>query len=65
MSFALICFDWDGTLMDSQARIVDCLLAAFAEAGQPPPSRAAARFSSSCSMMSCMDRSPEIGRAHV
>ncbi len=42
MSFALLCFDWDGTLMDSQARIVNCLLAAFADAGQPPPSRAAA-----------------------
>ena len=42
MSYALICFDWDGTLMDSQARIVDCLLAAFAEVGQPPPSREAA-----------------------
>lgn len=42
MSFALICFDWDGTLMDSEARIVNCLLGAFTDAGQAPPSRAAA-----------------------
>jgi len=42
MSYSLIVFDWDGTLMDSQARIVDCLQAGFVDAGQPPPSRAAA-----------------------
>jgi phosphoglycolate phosphatase len=42
MRFALIVFDWDGTLMDSQARIVDCILSAFADAGRPPPSREAA-----------------------
>lgn len=40
--YALIVFDWDGTLMDSQARIVDCLQAAFADLGRPVPSRAAA-----------------------
>ncbi len=27
-AYKLIIFDWDGTLMDSQARIVDCLLCA-------------------------------------
>ncbi|WP_295445074.1 HAD-IA family hydrolase [uncultured Thiodictyon sp.] len=42
MRFALIVFDWDGTLMDSQARIVDCIQAAFVDVGQPPPSPAAA-----------------------
>ena len=42
MTFSLIVFDWDGTLMDSQARIVDCLQAAFVEVGQPMPSREAA-----------------------
>ncbi len=42
MDFELIVFDWDGTLMDSQARIVDCLLAAFADLGLDPPSREAA-----------------------
>jgi phosphoglycolate phosphatase len=43
MDFKLIVFDWDGTLMDSEARIVACIQAAFADVGQPPPDRAAAR----------------------
>ncbi len=43
MSFDLIVFDWDGTLMDSEARIVNCLQAAFADLGVPPPVREAAR----------------------
>lgn len=41
-AFELIVFDWDGTLMDSQARIVDCILSAFADMGLTPPSREAA-----------------------
>lgn len=40
--FELICFDWDGTLMDSQARIVACIQAAFGDAGLPVPSERAA-----------------------
>jgi len=43
MSFKLIVFDWDGTLMDSEAKIVACIRDAFADVGQPPPSREAAR----------------------
>jgi len=43
MSFELIVFDWDGTLMDSEARIVACIQTAFADLGEPPPSAAAAR----------------------
>jgi phosphoglycolate phosphatase len=43
MSFKLIVFDWDGTLMDSEARIVACIHAAFADLGAPLPSRSAAR----------------------
>ncbi|MDH3949025.1 MAG: HAD family hydrolase, partial [Gammaproteobacteria bacterium] len=31
----LIVFDWDGTLMDSEARIVACLRAAIEETGLP------------------------------
>lgn len=31
----LVVFDWDGTLMDSEARIVSCLRAAGAELGLP------------------------------
>lgn len=43
MRFSLIVFDWDGTLMDSEARIVDCIQGAFADAGRTAPSREAAR----------------------
>jgi len=43
MSFKLIVFDWDGTLMDSEARIVNCIQAAFGDVGEPPPSREASR----------------------
>ncbi|QIK37471.1 HAD-IIIA family hydrolase [Caldichromatium japonicum] len=35
MNLALIVFDWDGTLMDSEARIVACLQAAFRDLGWP------------------------------
>jgi len=43
MRFKLIVFDWDGTLMDSEARIVACVQAAFADLGERPPDRQAAR----------------------
>jgi phosphoglycolate phosphatase len=43
MSCKLIVFDWDGTLMDSEARIVACIHAAFADLGLPLPSAEAAR----------------------
>jgi len=43
MRFRLIVFDWDGTLMDSEARIVACMQAAFADLGRRLPSRKAAR----------------------
>lgn len=37
----LVVFDWDGTLMDSEARIVASMQAAFTEVGyEPPPSTA-------------------------
>ncbi|EIC23116.1 HAD family hydrolase [Thiorhodovibrio frisius] len=37
MQPALIIFDWDGTLMDSAARIVNCMTAAFVEQALSPP----------------------------
>jgi phosphoglycolate phosphatase len=43
VDFDLIVFDWDGTLMDSEARIVNCMRDAFAELGIEPPARAAVR----------------------
>ncbi len=39
----LIVFDWDGTLMDSAARIVACMRAAFTDIGAEPPSPAEVR----------------------
>ncbi len=35
-SYRLLVFDWDGTLMDSEARIVSCLEGAIAETGAEP-----------------------------
>ena len=37
--YRLLVFDWDGTLMDSQARIVACIQAAARDVGTavPPP----------------------------
>ena len=35
--FKLLVFDWDGTLMDSEARIVDCVRAAFVDMGLEVP----------------------------
>ncbi len=43
MTYDLLVFDWDGTLMDSEARIVTCLQAAAADAGQPVPDRKTAK----------------------
>ncbi|WP_058556965.1 HAD-IA family hydrolase [Thiohalocapsa sp. ML1] len=43
MRYELLIFDWDGTLMDSAARIVASMQAAFRELGLPTPPPAAAR----------------------
>jgi phosphoglycolate phosphatase len=40
--FDLIVFDWDGTLANSTAMIVDCMRQASADAGLPVPDHAAA-----------------------
>lgn len=39
--FELIVFDWDGTLLDSEAQIVDSMLATCADLDMVPPSREA------------------------
>ena len=41
--YELVVFDWDGTLMNSEARIVACMQRAAADAGFPVPTRASAR----------------------
>ncbi|MEO6696641.1 MAG: HAD hydrolase-like protein, partial [Gammaproteobacteria bacterium] len=43
MQFPLLVFDWDGTLMDSEARIVACVQAAAHDAGLPALDEARAR----------------------
>ena len=43
MSYTLVVFDWDGTLMDSAARIVSCFQAAAREVGLPIPDPERAR----------------------
>jgi phosphoglycolate phosphatase len=43
MNFKLLVFDWDGTLMDSEARIVACIEAAFRDLEMPVPDREAIR----------------------
>ena len=40
--FDLIVFDWDGTLMDSEVRIVTCMQRAADDVGLPVPNRLAA-----------------------
>lgn len=41
MTYQLLVFDWDGTLMDSSARIVRCFQKAAADIGvEPPPASA-------------------------
>lgn len=41
--YDLIVFDWDGTLMDSAAKIVNCFQAALADCGRPPLADSAIR----------------------
>ncbi len=41
--YDLIVFDWDGTLMDSEAKIVRCFSAAAGDVGVPDPGRDAVR----------------------
>ena len=43
MKFELLIFDWDGTLMDSEARIVACVEAAVADLGLASPGPEAIR----------------------
>ena len=42
-TFELVVFDWDGTLMDSESRIVTCMQRAASQVGVAVPDNAAAR----------------------
>ncbi|MBF0254854.1 MAG: HAD-IA family hydrolase [Gammaproteobacteria bacterium] len=39
MHYKLVVFDWDGTLMDSEAQIISCMQSAFTDLQLQPPSR--------------------------
>jgi phosphoglycolate phosphatase len=39
MSYRLLVFDWDGTIIDSASAIVDCICAAARDTGIPVPAR--------------------------
>ncbi len=41
LPYKLLVFDWDGTLMDSEARITGCLSMTFEDVGLPAPPREA------------------------
>jgi phosphoglycolate phosphatase len=43
MKYKLLVFDWDGTLMDSEAHIIHCMVLAFADLGLEAPSADAVR----------------------
>ncbi|WP_293779281.1 HAD-IA family hydrolase [uncultured Oxalicibacterium sp.] len=53
--FDLIVFDWDGTLMDSTATIVDCIQAAARDLGLPVPDQRAASHVIGLSLQSAME----------
>ncbi len=53
--FDFIVFDWDGTLMDSTATIVQCIQAAAADLGLPVPDQRAASHVIGLSLQSAME----------
>jgi phosphoglycolate phosphatase len=60
--YRLLVFDWDGTLMDSQARIVACIRAAARDSGTAVPTPDAARQIIGLGLREAMDRLfPEAG----
>ena len=54
--FQALVFDWDGTLFDSTALIVDAIQGAFAEIGRPVPGRLACRSIIGLGLQEAMQR---------
>ena len=54
--FELIVFDWDGTLMDSEAKIVNCFAAACSDVGLAFPGAAACRDIIGLGMREALER---------
>jgi len=65
VNFELIVFDWDGTLMDSEARIVTCIQAAFRDLGLPEPVREVARDVIGLGLDEAMERLLPTGEAEL
>jgi phosphoglycolate phosphatase len=64
--YELLIFDWDGTLVDSQAQIIDCMLAAFEHNGLDPPDSAAIRHIVGLSLETAFYRlAPEIDHTQL
>lgn len=42
--YRLVIFDWDGTLVDSQAQIISCMQSAFRHLALAPPTKSAIRY---------------------
>jgi phosphoglycolate phosphatase len=57
----LVVFDWDGTLMDSEARIVSSMQAAFTDLGRPTPPPAAVREVIGLGLVEAIRQLPGIG----
>lgn len=71
--FDLIVFDWDGTLIDSTALIVQCIQAACADLGLPVPDRQRAAYVIGLGLHDALrhavpdlspERYPELGRRY-
>ena len=56
MKYQLIVFDWDGTLMDSEARIVACMQQAACDLGVPVPSDHASKDVIGLGLMEAVQR---------
>jgi phosphoglycolate phosphatase len=64
--YDLIIFDWDGTLVDSQAQIISCIREAFAKVGLTPPDPAAARHIIGLSLEAAASRlAPQADRTMI
>ncbi|HMR69627.1 MAG TPA: HAD hydrolase-like protein, partial [Rubrivivax sp.] len=71
--FDLIVFDWDGTLFDSTALIVQCIQAACRDVGAPEPDAGRAAYVIGLGLHDALqhaapglptDRYPELGRRY-
>lgn len=56
MRYPLLVFDWDGTLMDSEARIVSCISASLADLGLPALEKSAIRNIIGLGLREAVDR---------